>query len=127
MKENKLDVKIAKPVNEVFDFTINPKNTPKWVDAIELEETNEWPIKIGTKYRNKGKSGEWSEYVVTALEPNKLFEIKMLGSNYHTRYTYEEFGSETKLEYYEWVEEGEIKDPFVMDTLDKLKEILESE
>lgn len=126
MKENRLIVKINKSKNEVFDFTINPKNTPKWIDAIESEETNEWPIKIGTKYHNKGKSGEWSEYIVIALDPNKLFEIKMLGSNYHTRYTYRDLGDGTELEYFEWVDEGEIENPFTIGVLEKLKKFLES-
>ena len=41
MKSNKLTIKIKKPVQEVFLFTTDPKNTPLWVDDCVKEETNE--------------------------------------------------------------------------------------
>ncbi len=31
MKRNRLNVIIEKPVEEVFEFTTNPKNTPSWI------------------------------------------------------------------------------------------------
>ena len=68
MKNNRLVVKINKPSSEVFAFYIDPENTPLWVDSIIAEQTNEWPIKIGTVYRNQNKFGEWSEYTVTNLK-----------------------------------------------------------
>ncbi|MGA2667269.1 MAG: SRPBCC family protein [Patescibacteria group bacterium] len=123
LKENKLTVRIKKLPKDVFEFTINPKNTPKWLEMIKSEETNEWPIKVGTKYRNKRKDGEWTEYIVTVLESNKLFEIKSADGNYHTRYTYKRFEDGTELEYYEWVDKGEIDSPFMIDILDKLKKL----
>jgi hypothetical protein len=47
MKENKVVVKINRSASDVFSFTINPSNTPKWIEDIDREETNEWPVKIG--------------------------------------------------------------------------------
>ena len=76
MKEVRASAIINKPVNELFAFAIDPRNTPKWVKSITLEETNEWPIKAGSIYRNQRKNGEWSEYEVVTFEPNKTFVLK---------------------------------------------------
>ena len=52
MKINRLEIIISAPIEKVFNFTTNPLNTPKWIKEIVKEETNEFPIKIGTIYRN---------------------------------------------------------------------------
>lgn len=127
MKNNRLVVKINKPSSEVFAFYIDPKNTPLWVDSIVAEQTNEWPIKVGTVYKNQNKTGEWSEYTVTNLKVGQLFELVSRDRNYHVRYTHRDINLGTsELEYYEWVDEGEIKEPFTQDTSKKLKAVVES-
>ncbi len=45
MQKNKLDIKINKPVSEVFKFTITPPNSAKWIPRVINEETSDWPIK----------------------------------------------------------------------------------
>lgn len=77
MKENKIAIVINRPVTEVFDFTINPQNTPKWIQHIEKEETNEYPPHKGTIYRNHGASGIWDEYFVSYLVQNESLNLPL--------------------------------------------------
>ena len=126
MKDLKLAIKIDKPVSRVFEFTTNPKNTPLWVDSIVKEETNEWPIKVGTIYRNQNKQGRWNEYEVIKFEKDKMFIFSQKNSSYHVKYTFAPINNNScELEYYEWVDNGELEDPFTIDILEKLKIILE--
>lgn len=57
MNEVKQTIAIEKPAQKVFAFTINPDNTPKWVDVVVEEQTNETPTKLGTIYKNKDTDG----------------------------------------------------------------------
>ena len=128
MKENKLTIRINKSVHEVFTFTITPPNSTRWIDSIVKEETNEWPVRIGTIYKLQDKNGEFSEVVVMAIKENKFVEWVSKDQVYHCCYTFKSIDKNTsELEYYEWVDEGELEGPFTSDVLEKLKSLVESQ
>lgn len=128
MKDCKLTIKINKSVSKVFEFTTDPTKTPLWVSSIVHEETNENPVKLGTIYKNKNTEGVWQEYEVTEFVKDKMFTFSSKSSTYHVRYTFTPIDENScELEYYEWVDEGKLDDPFTMDNMEKLKEVIENE
>jgi uncharacterized protein YndB with AHSA1/START domain len=132
MKDCKLTVTISKPVEEVFAFTIDPKNTPKWVASIVAEQTNEWPVKLGTIYRNQRQNGEWSDYEITEFETNKAFVMRQKNDSFHVGYAFTPAsdGAATMLEYRVWTDKGELPDSLTTDALndilEKLKQAVEA-
>lgn len=126
MKSNRLTVQVIRPIAEVFAFTIEPKNVPKWLDYVVAGDRNDWQLKAGSVYRLKYKDGKVIDFDVTASEVNKLFEIVSRDGNYHVRYSFKPVNSyKTELEYFEWVEEGDIEAPFTKSTLNKLRMAIE--
>lgn len=127
MKDLKLTVKINKPAKEVFEFTTNPANTPRWIDSIVKEEADSVPIAIGTIFRNWDAAEKMNEYKVTRYEPYTVFQLDATHQDYKVRYTYTPISeNETELEYYEWSESDQLHAPFMQEILDKLKEVMEA-
>jgi len=127
MRENKITVIINKPIEEVFEFTTNPKNTHLWIPSIDEEIAEEYPPKINTKYKNRGKDSNWDFYKVVEFKENEVFTMTDLDENYSVRYTYRKLDSnKTELEYFEWMKDGELSNPFTKDILMKLKSVMES-
>lgn len=128
MKDNKLTIVINKPAQVVYDYTLNPKNTPLWIDGIESEETNEWPVKIESIYKNTDGKGSWNRYKVTELVDGKTFTLTSIPDmNLSVKYTFTKItDSSTQFDYHEWVEQAPLEHVFTQDALEKLKYILES-
>lgn len=128
MKENRLTIKIDKPVSEVFAYTITRPNTKFWVDSIIDEKISEWPVQIGTIYQEQMRNGEWLSYIVTGFKEDEVFELVSKDGNYHVRYTYRPLGDDAtcELEYYEWMNSGDLEEPFTQSILGRLKSLIES-
>lgn len=128
MKRNRIKIQIKKPVDKVFAFTTTPPNSTLWIDSFVEEKTSDWPIKVGTKYILTDKLGNILEYLTIAIQKDKLFELKMVGSSYHVRYQYKKITENiTEFDYFEWVDRGDIDGPFTMEHLKKLKKVIESQ
>ncbi len=128
MQKNILSIEINKPAAEIFNFCLNPENTPLWVSSIIHEEIDTPVPQLGTHYKNQSEDGSWNEYEVVEFHPNTLFAFKQEGGPYSVRYDFEDVSDGTsKLTYTEWVTEGELENPFDMLPLEKLKTLVESQ
>ncbi len=125
MKKNILSIEIRKTPAEVFEFTTNPLNTPKWIDSIIYEEVDGAPIKMGSIYRNKNKDGKWTSYKVSNFKMNELFELTEVSGSYLVRYTYSPLKNGGVRLTYNERDDSDLKKPFKLEVIQKLKNILE--
>ncbi len=126
MKENKLSIFIEKPIEEVFEYSLESDNVPKWITSIEKEIPSERPVKLGTKLRNIGVGSiDWNEYEVIEFQPPKTFTLKKLNGDYFVKYTCTPNGSGTDFEYLEWAEHQNLDDLMEMEALITLKKLIE--
>ena len=124
MKHNKLTVVINKPLAAVFAFCITPPKAKLWVPGIVNETTNEWPAKVGTVYTEYKDDNTSFNIIVTDYKENDYIEWKTEDGNYHVRYTFTPVDqNKTQLDY---VETGEVIEPFTQDILKKLKRVIEN-
>jgi len=130
MKQVVQTIAIQRSAQEVFNFTIDPANTPKWVDGVVVEHTNEIHTKLGTIYRNQGHDGSWAEFEITDFESGVMFELTKKGDSTHVKYTFRPLGvQKCELEYCVWVSEGELSERFsennIQSILQHLKDVIE--
>ena len=127
MKENRITIIINKPIEEVFEFTTHPKNTHLWIPSITQEIAEVYPPSIGTIYKNKGEGTQWDIYKVIDFKQNEVFTLSDLEDNYHAQYSYTKINNQqTQMEYFEWVKNGTLSNPFHPSIIDTLKEVMES-
>jgi len=61
------------------------------------------------------------------FQNNKIFTLSDLENNYHVKYTYRKINdNQTEMEYFEWMTNGELTNPFTYDIIQKLKSVMES-
>lgn len=126
MKVNRLIIQVHTSVHELFLFTITPPNSTLWIPNVVKEKTNEWPVRIGTIYTLTTQDGSTSNVIVSNIKEDTLVEWVSEDNNYHCRYNFSSIDKDfSKLEYYEKVDNGELIEPFTLETLEKLKLILE--
>ena len=127
MRELILTVLINRPIDVVFDFLIDPDHSPDWIESFKEEKAAPWPPRIGTMYRNANQAGEWSEYKVEAFKPPRHFGLASTSSNYHVEYFLSAPSPlTTRIGYHEWVDEGDLDEPFTIEPLERLRKILEA-
>ena len=126
MKENKLTIFINKPVKEVFAYSLESNNVPKWITSIKEEIPSERPVKLGTQLKNIGiNSSTWNYYEVIDFEQNKTFTLKRLNGDYFVKYTCTPQNNGTEFEYLEWAANGDLDDLMEMSALELLKKLIE--
>ena len=120
MNKIKSSIVINRSAQEVFNFTIDPQNTPKWVESVVVEETNETPPKLGTIYKNRDAQGNWREFEITAFDEGVMFEMTKANDNNHVVYTFVPItDNQCKLEYKVW-SEGELHNTFTPEILETI-------
>lgn len=125
MKYNKLIITINKPLGQVFAFCITPPKAKLWVPNIVNETTNEWPVKVGTIYTEYKSNNSFFKIIVTDQKENEYIEWKTEDDNYHVRYEFRPIDQNTtELEY---VETGDVSEPFTQEILRELKEAIEND
>jgi len=128
MKENLISIKINKSVEEVFEFTVNPKNTHLWIDWIIKEWIESDKIKIWTIYKNIWLNWESeNSYELIELENLKKFKLKSLDFGYEVTYFYNKIDDNSMiLNYFEEMKDwSDLSKPFENIVLEKLKNVLE--
>lgn len=128
IEKNTLHIIINKNISFVYQYTINPINTHLWISSIYEEVSEQYPPKLWTIYKNKWSiDWEWDNYQVFSIESNKKFSLKSLDSNYNVDYTYEELSpTSTKLTYSEWMDNGNLENPFTIEPLMVLAKLIEA-
>jgi hypothetical protein len=127
MRQLILSILIDRRIDAVFDYLIDPNHSPEWVKEFKEEVASPWPPRVGTVYKNASHDGQWSEYQVEAFKPPRHFGLTNVSSKYHVEYMLSSPSpTATKLVYHEWVEEGELEEPFTIEPLERLRKILEA-
>jgi hypothetical protein len=128
MKSNRLKIIINKPKRDIFLFTTTPPNSVLWIPLVISEETDEWPVREGTVYKLKDKNNVTTEVSVKAVKRNNLIEWISKDKNYHCRYSFKSLDKNTtEMDYYEWVDKGDLDNPFTAGILDSLKFVIENQ
>lgn len=132
-------VRIARPVGEVFDFVADFENVPKWNYYVRsVTKTSEGPVGMGTIFHQVRKTDEQS-FRITVYDPGCQIRIKTIPPSqpaFEMTFTFEPDGNGTRLvdawkldtgrpALLERLGAGRIRSA-VKENLDKLKVLLEA-
>lgn len=119
---NEIRIIIAKPREEVFEFVLEPNNTPSWCSHIDEESVDTEQIGLGTRYTNN-----FGELEVTDYERNVYFELSEIGTEYQCSYSFHKIDDNiTEIVYFEGMLDGTpLDEAMETENFDRLKEILE--
>jgi uncharacterized membrane protein len=141
--EFELEVRIERPVREVFAYVTDVRNLPEWQEsALEAEWEGDDPVATGSRIREKrtflGRTAE-SELEVTGYDPDRSFDVEALSGpiRFRIRHGFEEIDGGTLLRVRAEAEAGgmlrlagpmvarQVERQFRSD-LERLKKVLES-
>src|SRR4029079_7067792 len=98
-----LSIEIAKPVDEVWEYLIDPENVPEWqASALSSHQISDGEMGVGTHLQDErrflGRRAR-SEVEVTAFEPERLFTLHGISGpvRFTVRHRLEETGEGTHL------------------------------
>jgi uncharacterized membrane protein len=122
---------INRPVEEVFAFTTNFENQPKWQSRLlEVKKTSEGPIDVGTTWRGVAKLlGQRieTEQECTEYKLNRTYTGKFISGPFpvEARQTYEPVEGGTRLNFVLEAQPGSffnLAEPLVMSMVKRLTE-----
>ena len=120
MKTNEIRIIIDASCRDVFEFTLEPKNTPQWIDDVEEETISTQQIALGTIYSNSFGNMEVTDY-----ERDKFFELTNKKTGVICSHSYRPINdTQTELTYFEYVQDGsELPGEMKHSYFEKLKEL----
>lgn len=125
MTKNRLVIHIKKKPVEVFDYILNAENIIKWLPSIKYETSSDIPYKLGTVVKDYDHNNNLTQFTISEFKRGEIFTFDQTQSKYHVTYKFNSIDEGTELEYFEWVDEGELEDPFTLEPLELLRELLE--
>jgi uncharacterized membrane protein len=90
---SRVEVLIARPLEDVFEFVADVRNRPRWDDSVDSEElTSPEPIGVGstvrTKLRSMGKDYEYT-WEIVQHEPPKRMRVESTSGPFPTTLEFE--------------------------------------
>tara|TARA_B100001179_G_C18604376_1_gene413091 strand:- start:357 stop:731 length:375 start_codon:yes stop_codon:yes gene_type:complete len=122
MVTNEIRMIVHAPHTEVFEFTVEPKNTKHWVkDSVEMS-TDTKQINLGTQYSNEYVTREVTDY-----ERDKFIELSDTHTPYTCSYSFRKISdTTTEIIFFESSNnEEELEHPLEHKHFEQLKELLE--
>ncbi len=122
MKTNEIRIVISKPQREVFEYTLEPKNMPHWIEFLDEQGVDTEQIGMGTRYMN-----HLGNFTVIDYERDKFMEIEDKSQYFKASFSFRKIDDEqTEIVYFESKYNGEdLSNPLKKEYFENLKELIE--